>query len=260
MNIVDQLKYSIIKPGKYHEMLHQSNGRKVTYIIVLSVIVSIMTTLLPVLAMIAAFGGFHTLFTERIPEFKVEDGKLTALDNFNLEIGGVHFYVDTEYSEVPVKELEGANDLYFTFGSDVYSSVIIQNGTPRKMYSFNIKDFLPDGFDNDSLASIIPVIYIFIIIQFVLSTAVSILRYLLVCLLMSFPASLLLKTAGFNYSRFDTIMLCFYADTLSILLIGINQATGYIIPSFIMSIIGILIMNRYIIRAILPRPDADPER
>ena len=247
MSILEQLTISLTKPSRYHEMMAKTSvAKKIIYIITISVIVSIMTTLLPNVAAITAFGGFRSLFTERIPSFVVEDGKLNASDNFDLAIGGVHFYVDTEEADIPDEDLSGTNELYFTFGSEVYSSVLVQNNTARKIYSFKIADILPEGFDNDQLVTLIPVIYITLAIQFALSVAVNGANDLLVCLLLSLLIRPLARLAGYDYKFFDVVFLCYYADTLSILLLGINTATGYIIPSLIMTIIGFLVFNRYI--------------
>lgn len=255
LNLAEQLKNAIISPKKYFEMLEQSLSKKIAYIVTICIIVSMMTALIPDIAAIAAFGGFKNLFTERIPAFKVENGKLTSADNFDLNMGGVHFYVDTEQTAIDPEKLDGTNDLYFAFGSEEYTSILVQTGMKKEMYRFKVSEVLPDGMDNDSLVKIIPIIYISIVFQFVFTTIFVGVKYMLVCLIFSLPFSFLLKMAGQSRNTFDMLMLCFYADTLPILVIGVNQALGYIIPPIILSFIGIFILNRNVRKSLVSLND-----
>lgn len=246
MKLTEMIRYAVTRPSKLVEMSRQTLLIRAVYILFVSCLVGVMTSLLPAAANIAGFGGFNELFSERMPAFNVQDGVLTSERFFDMEFNNVHFYVDTDVEEVSDESLRNIDtDMYFAFGSKRIRCTMMG----QELYNMPLGDMLPDGFSNQTLVSMIPFFYICILIEVlgsVIASAFLGIAMSFIYMIMAYPLSRITQS-GLNMG--NVVTLCYFAQTISIIASAVNRATGYFIPPIIMSIAGFAITTHYILAA-----------
>ena len=104
-------------------------------------------------------GGLKNLILNDVPQFQMENGRLEAEAEMSLDIGATTIYMNTDYDEISLSDLE-TNGVYIAFGKENVVMGMV-NGTETYEYS-NIKldTLFYDGFNNEQLASSVPAFYI----------------------------------------------------------------------------------------------------
>ena len=251
ISVWQQFANALTKAGSYIDMIRLRTGKSVKYIISLMVLVAVMTAVIPTVAAIVTFGGFENLFLNKIPAFRMENGELKAEKMFDIDISGVHFYVDTG-SEFVDNSVFDDDSVYIAIGSRTMRGVYKMSGVVTDFYRMSLSEILPDGFDNQALAAQIPAIYLALFMNFILVILQNGIKYSLLALIYMIMTVPICKRTGLMLSKYQIFMLCFYAQTLGILLVNINAALGYLLPSFLFSMIGIFATFRYISAACFP--------
>ena len=123
--LMEELKIALSVPSRLSELGEVTKKTFVKYVIFLSLLISVIIYLIPSIATVAGFGGFRSLFMEKMPPFKYENGTLTAERKFDMVISGYHLYVDTSQSEVSAASLP-SNGMYLAFGSKTVSFIVVQ--------------------------------------------------------------------------------------------------------------------------------------
>jgi len=252
MSFFEQLAASITKPSKYFALAKDTLKHKITYIVATAIIMSIMTFVIPAAAVIVGFGGFNNLFSVSMPKMSFEDGTFTASRFFDMEISSVHFYVDTTKESVTMtEEMSEDYSLYFNFGSKKYDIVMTQGDEGNiTLASGQLTEILPEGFDNNTLVKTIPMIYAGLFFDFVLVAVGKALNYMIYSLILMIFVTPLMKKYDNILTTSECFYFCYFAVTFAMLIESINQALGYLIPSFIVLIIGFFFTIRCIFKAI----------
>lgn len=246
-----QIAYAITKAGKYIDMVQLRTGKSVKYVLLLMLLVSIMVYAVPTAATIAAFGGFQNLFLNKIPSFRMEAGELKSEEPFDIDISGIHFYVDTDADMIPNNVFED-NSVYIAIGSKTARVVFTEADFVSEFNRFRLSDVFPEGFDNKGLAQLSPYLYLSLVLNFVMVIIQYLVKYSFLALIYMILAWAINKTTGLMLTKKQVFMLCMYAQTLGILLVNINAAFGYILPPLLMSIIGVFATSQYISAAFYP--------
>jgi membrane-associated HD superfamily phosphohydrolase len=110
--------------------------------------------------------------------------------------------------------------------------------------------FLPDGFNNSKLAVLTPVFYMYMVIMFIAVMVASAGRQLLLALIFSIAGNRLARilNTGLSYGKVFTI--CVYAQTLAVFIMSVNTALGYLLSSFVVWIIALVVSMVFMNKAI----------
>ena len=95
-------------------------------------------------------------------------------------------------------------------------------------------------------------------VSFVIVAASVAFKYMFLSVIYAFGSRSLTTISKLPMTFKDAFHLCFYAQTVAIILVSVNTATGYIVYPLFMSILGIIITIVIIHKAMGPHmPDLD---
>ena len=249
-SVIEQLRISIVSAKQLVGLSELKVSRFVRYVILLCFLVSIMLTVVPAAATIASFGGFSKLFNERMPAFEVKNGEFRVEEPFSLVIGSCEIVMNSAEDTVAQDKFLGKL-VTIAIGKKRMQVVLSQNGLSEVALDQPISAYFEDGFDKSMLNEAIPGFYIAIGIMTLFTMLWTAIRYCLAALIYMLLSWALVKQTNLDLNKGNVFRLCFYAQTIGILLVNLNQATGYLIPSFIVSIIGIFITFRWILKSVV---------
>ncbi|MBO4592147.1 MAG: DUF1189 family protein, partial [Eubacterium sp.] len=154
------------------------------------------------------------------------------------------------------------NGVYIAFGKRKFKMVSYagskDNSMYNELYSFDIGAYLWDGFTNKDLINMVPAFYILLIISVIGVAAFNVLKYLFVAGIFTVLFRTATSLIKIPMTLKDTFHLCFYAQTISIILTSMNNAIDYILYPAIVSIICLFITGIVIKKALQPHmPDIE---
>ena len=247
--LMEELKIALSVPSRLSELGEVTKKTFVKYVIFLSLLISVIIYLIPSIATVAGFGGFRSLFMDKMPPFKYENGTLTAERKFDMVISGYHLYVDTSQSEVSAASLP-SNGMYLAFGSKTVSFIVVQknavNDFSNILYKINNKEMFLEGMDNASFAEASNTFYISSFMFAIFYALLMALKYILLAMIYTGILWVAYKVSIKNIYEFEACHISFYAQTIGILFVSINKALGYMIPGMLASIAGIFITFKLI--------------
>lgn len=255
VGIVDIFVSSVIKNRDLPEIAMNSEKRFALYVVFISLFVAFLTFLMPIGTGIYSFGGFNRLIKSSLPNFTVSNGMLEADSPFRMKLGSTYILINTH------KDYFGADDLekegvYVTFGSKrAVVGVVTDDGIDTsytEMSSVKIGELFSEGYNNDSLLSMVPVFYVSVFIVFLIIAAFTAAKYLLAAvfyMIISLPMMLLCK---YNLSTKDSFRLSFYAQTIGIIVVSLYTSLISGSVSILASIAGIVITYFVIQKALRP--------
>ncbi len=250
-SVIEQLRLAIVQPKKLIGLSMLSVGRFIRYGIFLALLVTVMTYVVPTAATIASFGGFKKLFSERMPGFYVKNGELTAERTFSLSLGDYEILIDSEENAVSPDKYLGKM-VTIAIGKKQIQVAVSQNGISTVITNQKVSDYLEDGFSRDTLIDAIPGFYIGLGIMGILSLLGVLVRYMVASLLYMILAWSFASQTSLDLNKGNVFRLCFYAQTIGILLVNLNTAMGRLLPSMLISIVGIFISIRWILKTYTP--------
>ena len=250
-NIIEQMRISIVSPKQLIGLSFLKVSRFVRYVIFLSFLVVVMTDIVPMAATIAGFGGFNKLFKEKMTDFSVQDGVLTAKDTFSMTLGDYEIIMDTSEDAVSQEKFIG-KFITIAIGKRRVQVVVTQSGMSEVAMDYSVSSYFADGFTREDLVSAIPGFYLGLGIIVLVSMLWIVGKYLLASLIYMLLSNVLVRQSGLSLTRGNVFRLCFYAQTIGILLVNLNQATGGYIPGIILTIVGIFITLRWILKTFVP--------
>ncbi|MGN0389280.1 MAG: DUF1189 family protein [Wujia sp.] len=239
MRLSEQIVYGMFKPSKYKEMLTLPTRKFVTYVIIMMLVLGIVGFDVPAASIISGFGGFEKLFSQSLGQVSYKDGTLSVSNDFNMHINYANFIVDTTQETVQNQSLK-KEGMFFAVGSKTIrvSAVIGSKVTDYGIYY--LSDYLPEGFNNDSLLALIPSIYAGFFLTLIGVMCSYFLKYGLISLLLSVLVNSMNKQFELNLRFGQVFALCFYAQSFGMLLSNFNLAVS-LLPSMLVSMIGIFV-------------------
>lgn len=247
--LFDEIKIAVSIPSRLKEMMDVSRKSFIKYIAFISVFASVIIYLIPFIANVAGFGGFRTLFLEKMPAFRYESGKLTSEKKFDMMISGYHIYIDTEQDTVDSATLP-SNGIYLCFGRKNMTFNYVEKSAVSDfstvLYSVGNETIFSDGMDNSTFANSALTFYVTGIFMTVLMALIVVVKYLLLAsiytALMMIPYKIFIK----NIYTDEAFKISYYAQTIGILIVSVNKAAGFLLPELLVSVIGIFITLRFI--------------
>ena len=250
-SVIEQLRISITRPKQLVGLSLLKVSRFIRYALLLGLLVTIMTYIVPTAATIAGFGGFNKLFQEKMPDFKVENGEFKAQDTFSLSLGDYEIIVDTSENVVSTDKYLGKL-LTIAIGKKRVQIAMSQNGITEVVIDQAVSSYFSDGFNKEMLVSAIPGFYIALGFIALITLIGVLLKYMAASLIYMILAWSLVKHSGLDLNKGNCFRLCFYAQTIGILAVNLNKALGYMIPSLIVSAAGIFLSLRWIAKSMEP--------
>ncbi len=239
LRFIDQLVNSITKPKTLIDMTEARQTSFVKYYIVLILITVILVFVIPTAATVAGFGGFQNLFRNKIPSFRVTDGKLIAEKQFQITTTGATFYIDPAVDNVEDMKLSD-NMTYVAFTRSSYAIFYRDNGKNVTFMAGKISNIFSEGTDNETLVGIVPYIYGFFFAYFIVTFIQMTMRYLILALFYMIFASNFNRQSGLRLSSGALIKICIYAQTIGILAVNLNIGLGQMLPATLVSIAGVV--------------------
>ncbi len=250
-NVVEQMRISIMSPKQLIGLSQLSVGRFVRYTLFITLLITVMLYVIPVAATLFHVGGLRNLFENKMSDFKVTDGTLEASKPFTISLGTCDIVVDTT-DNIVSKDALGTRPLTFAIGKKKVQVIYTSNGLQQVLLERKISDFFPEGFDRDMLISGIPGFYIALILGGLFVMAFTAVKYLLAALLYMLIGWSVAKKSGLDLNKGNVFRLCFYAQTIGMILVNVNSATGGYLPGSIVSMVGIFITLHYVFKTFRP--------
>ena len=250
-NVFEQLRLSIVCPKKLIGLSQLMVGRFVRYVLFLGTLITVMLYVVPVATTLIHFGGLRNLFENQMPEFSLQNSILKADEPFTINLGTCDIVVDTSGATVASDSL-GNRELTFAIGSRKVQAILTQNGLRTVLVEGRVSDFFPEGFNRETLVEAIPGFYIALFLGGLFVLAFTVVKYLLGSLLYMLIAWAIAKRTGLDLTKGNVFRLCFYAQTIGILLVNINSATGGYLPGTIVSMVGIFITMNFVFKTFKP--------
>lgn len=255
VRILDTFVTSILRPKELVDITIKTKNKFKRYVFFMSILVTVMVFLIPFAMRIMSFGGFEKLFSETMPNIQMEDGKLIADKRFEMNLGYADILIDTNLSEYKFEDFTTEGN-FVAIGADKTKLVRVgdvnNEETYSVLYSYDNSVLFPRGFSNEFLIKCIPLIYIVFGFVLVICVFVYALRYIVTAAIYAILSRSLTAIIKVNLSFKDAFHLCFYAQTVAILLTNINSGVGYIINPTFASIIGVIITVVFIHKAVRP--------
>ncbi len=250
-NVLEQFRLSIVKPLKLIGLSELKVSRFIRYMLFLGFLVTFMTYAISTIATVVHFGGFSNLFNNRIPDFTVQNGKLNAKEPFTIGLGTYEIKVDTKAAEVPEDSL-GTCPVTIAIGQEKVQIYLAQNGLHSIMMDAKVSEFFPEGFNRKQLIDAIPGFYLALILTGIVLMVGVMIKYTIASLIYMILVWPVAKHSGLFLTKGNVFRLCFYAQTVGILLVNVNTAFGELLPGMIVSAVGIFISIRYAFKAFTP--------
>lgn len=239
MTFSEQIVYAMFKPSRYKEMVNLKTGRSVLFIVVMMLVLGIVSFLVPTGAYITGFGGFETLFTERMGTMEYKDGELSIDRPFEMSYDYNNILIDTSVESI-TNEMMDKDGAYMAVGSKTLRMTFAYDGEVIDYMTVPLDTLIEEGFTNESLCDIIPNIYAYLVLVFILTSIGYFIKYAVIALILSIFYNSLNKQFEFGLSYGQVFMVCFYGQTFGYILSNFNAALG-LLPQLLVSSVSIFI-------------------
>lgn len=256
VSVFEQLFLSIGKAKALPGLAALKSSKFVGYLLLILTMMSFLVTVIPATAAIAQFGGFEKLFGQTLPAFTVQDGELVTDEDFEMNVQGVHILLKHDVDSVSKEDLNGISGVYYTFGKKQVKMIVYQKQNTddfyNEVYVLPVSTMFPDGFNNQSLIDYIWAWYLGIFFGFIWRIITLAGRYLLLSLILMLVFNGLMEKTTLEMNGSDLFKMAFYAQTIGINIVNINQAFGYLLPASLLSIVGMFVAVYKMRKALMP--------
>lgn len=239
MTFSEQIVYAMFKPSKYKELIKLKQGRFNLFVVVIMLVLGIVTFVIPAGATITGFGGFEKLFKNQLATIRYEDGGLKLDTQFRMKVNGLNIVMQTDGETVDDSELS-KDGVYLAIGSKMLSFVTTIDGNTSHYQDMDISGLFDENFNCDSLVKLIPNIYIYMFVVFIFDCVGFFIKYAVMALLFGLFINTINKTMNMNMTFGEVFKLCFYGQTLGIIISNFNTALG-LLPATVVSVICVFI-------------------
>lgn len=249
MTFSEQIWYGLFKPSKYKELLELRARRSVAFVVVIMLVLGLVTFVVPVAAIITGFGGMNKLFTETMAPVSYDGEKLSIEKPFKLVADGNIFIINTDNATVADEELK-SDGIYMAFGSQNMRLVSVIGGEIWSDSALPLNQMLTAGFNNDSLVAMIPILYLSLFLGFLFNCLTFFIKYAIFALILSIFINSMNRQFELGLSRGQVFMLCFYGQSMGMVVSNFNLAMRLVSPTFV-SIITIFVSIHFITTAVM---------
>lgn len=234
------------QPRKYKSLLERRTRSHVGYVILLMIFLLIIDTVIPFGAWMASVGGFQNLFLNRLPAFTLEDGTFDIASPVSFDIGGViHVEMDSTVESFTQSDFQEKYQEEILISKTNACIRLGNRGSEIKWSSLKNVTL-----NNQGLTAMIPVLVLLLFIYFLSAFLTKILQYLIIALGFGLICRAGVKSPeGKFVSIKESFLIALYAKTLFAIISSVNICLGYLISSFWVTMISIIIIMSYIYKA-----------
>ncbi len=237
IKILEQFYYAMFKPKLYNKLSKLKVVNVIIYTIMLLMFTTIIRFGMPAGAWIASRGGLTSVIVDKVPAFVIENNEFQIEKPFNAVIAGFAIKADSSIDRYDIGELPAEEQMAAVcIGKD--SIIVIASGMGMET---KWSDMAVTRFDNQSLANLIPYIYVYIAIEIFLMFIILLMRYLVIGLIFAFIGLNFSKMLKIDLSYWKIFELALYAQTLGHVASTIAAVIGGIEVNMIMSFASVLI-------------------
>ena len=242
----EQYLIACFHPLQYKKLLHKKKGALAGYFCVLIFFLVFLESILPFAAWNVSVGGLENLFLNRIPKFSLENGQLQSESAYSFTIGGVlNVKVNSDVEEFEKSDL---NEKYVEEILIGKKSLLVKS--PSSVQTISFSQFPQLIFNNKNLAEMIPVIYLLLAIYGIMLMISKAVQYLFVALVFALICRGSVRTEdGKVVSMGQSFRISLYAKTIFAIIGSVNVALGYLVNSFLLIILSVMVTMGWIIRA-----------
>lgn len=246
MNFFEQIFYAVAKPKQYYKLSKVSGGRLTGFVFLLMLIVTIISTVFPIINVFVGSDGIFNQIDNELPYFEMKNGNLFVEERYENSDNDTYILVDTNVDSFNYEDIDKS-----------YNQVVLISKTNYFQYSSGrtqelaFRDFKEFDFNKDIIQVFKPFIYIILVLVVIFIYLFVVGGY--------FFTSLLYSLVGLFVSSVNKIRLPFgmifkvavYSKvTIKLLytLIGIFDQS---MPSGVKNIIAIIVTCTYVVFGIL---------
>jgi len=131
LGIIDQFLIATTKWKSYVSLTEQKGRTVVKYFLLITLLITTITSVIPVAGYVTSIGGFQKFFSETLPEFEYKDGILDIDRRVTMDFLGMPITIDStieEYSAgdfdntFPQQLLIGKNQLFIYQSGQVFTA------------------------------------------------------------------------------------------------------------------------------------------
>lgn len=249
MTFSEQIWYGLLKPSKYKEIIELKTRRFVLFVVVVCLVLGLVTFVVPTAAIIAGFGGMNKLFTETMAPVTYDGESLSIEKPFKMNAGGNIFIIDSTYYTVPDTDLD-RDGTYIAVGSKNLLLATVLGGEVWFKNIIPLEQVFSPGFSNESLASMVPAIYISLFICYLIMSLLFFLKYGFYALLLTIVMHSMNKQLEIGLSYGKVYMICFYGMSLGMLITNFNIAMGLLSPTLV-SMVTVFVSVHFMTTALM---------
>lgn len=246
IGIIDQFIYAVSKMKEYPSLIKQGTGRVLSFAFLMTMLLTSINFVIPLLGYQLSFGGFENFFLHKIPEFTIKNGQMEMDGKLDMNLLGLSVVADSEQEQYTEQDLD-ENALAQVMISK--NNIIIKN--IFQVVDIPLKYMSHITINNQSLVKLIPYIYVMELITIGMMLAMEFFNYLVgaigyACVGLSFVS--LRPSLALNFK--DLIKIGIYCKVLSAFIGAINEGFGFVIELGYWHTIGMFISFAYLIKAI----------
>ena len=245
LSLFEMLKVACLKPSEYKNLLQQSVGKLIGYVAILVLLTSFATYGVSMIGFVVGIGGFENLFTNRIPQFQLENGTLTMEHPIEFEIQGIRFVADASKEEVTKSDL---SEEYYSEILISKHNMIMKNVLQQYEMKFNQTEGLT--LNNEDLVLWIPYIYVTLAFSYAVLYGMSVVEFCFTAMMFILYAFMINLVYQAKMKKGDLIKVGIYSSTIGVLLVALNNGFHQIIPSILVWFVQITVTLMFIRMAI----------
>ncbi|MDE5778286.1 MAG: DUF1189 domain-containing protein [Lachnospiraceae bacterium] len=253
VGMADCFVISMFSPKEYGKLIKLGTGRVAFYLVLLTLLVSVIQYAIPVLSAVAAMGGMKEIIMNEVPEFSLENGKFSFSEKLEQsdEQAGIYMIVDTDVREYTKKDVPAHTiEAIMVSESNIlaYNSLAGLGGMTEETRFSDFKDLT---MDNVKLADMSGLIYAGMAVIFVFIWLFVFAKHMLVALFYSVVILFLTKSMMADASFGKTYKVALFAQSIGAVVMAVTYCINnslFIMAGSIFNIfITVAIMNRALI-------------
>lgn len=227
MSIIDQFIYAVSKPKEYPKLIQQKMGRVLNFAFVISVLMTIISFVIPLVGYQLSLSGLHDFFKEGIPQFQIQDSELQMDGTLEMSVFGIDIQVDPTVEKYTINDLDDsvfAQILVSKTNAVVYNTMFVNEISFDSIKGITI--------DNNFLVEMVPVIYGMEVIAVFMMIISQFIAYLMGAAGYAFVALSFLSLKPNMTSTIaivDMFKIGVYCKALMSFLTAINESLGYVV-------------------------------
>jgi len=252
MNLFEQLFYAVIKPKKYYRLTKVSGGHLTGFVFLFLLIISLFN-IVPMFYNIVGPNGFYQAMQDDLPSFELSKGELFVAERYEYNNGDQYILIDTTIDRFDYEQV-----------NKDYSQVMLVSRTNMinyrsygRMQGVDFKDLGGFHFNNAILTSLLPFLYLILILTTVCVYLFLVGTYYLSALLYSLLGLFVSSVSHANLTYATIFKTAIYSKVTIRILYSLIDLTSLSIPGYVRSIIAILVTSVYVVFGILSHTSDD---